>query len=105
MNDIDWFEYERRKVRVGALGLTCAEYEAAINRIYKDLEWEADLPRRVCPNCGWATLRFWGGGYRCLGCQGCFEHSDLRQQSYANESEPRARAGTNTLRAPVASEN
>ena len=77
-NDIEWPEYERRKKRIGTIGLTQSEYDEAIKRIVRDLEWEADLPIRECPNCGSHRFSF-ARAYICHGCQGRFEHSDLRE--------------------------
>jgi hypothetical protein len=75
--EIDWREYERRKHRISGIGLTCAEYSSAIARITADLEWEADLPARLCPKCRSSALAFVPGGYVCKGCEGRFVHSEL----------------------------
>lgn len=41
-NEIDWQEYERRKAAVSDIGLSCEEYEKAIDEIVRDLEVETD---------------------------------------------------------------
>lgn len=41
-NEIDWFEYERRKAELQSKGLTSYEYEQGLKQILDDLEREAD---------------------------------------------------------------
>jgi hypothetical protein len=40
--DIDWAEYERRKAEIQEQGLTCEEYEKAIDQIVDELSLETE---------------------------------------------------------------
>lgn len=104
MREIDWNEYERRKAKIQDIGLSCTQYEAAINRIVASLERDADMAEiheakttsfrcsscrgKLEPITGYFDPKLVGvdesdprkyeEGWRCLDCGGNFDESDLR---------------------------
>lgn len=104
MRDIDWREYKRRKAKIQYIGLTCGEYDAAINRIVAGLERDADMAElheakttsfpcsccsgKLTPVVGYFEPHLQGvnesdprkheEAWRCLDCGANFDEMDLR---------------------------